>query len=930
MTLRESLASGSRLLLDGGFGTMVQARHLAEQHYRATRFTSLPGKQQGNNDLLCLSRPDIVADIHRAYLDAGAHIITTNTFNAQRISLADYGCRHLVREINLEGARLARRMADERGQRFVAGSVGPTNKTLSISPSVEDPAARALSFDELADAYREQMAALIEGGVDALLIETVFDTLNAKAALYAAQAAMRDAGRTVELMVSATVSDRSGRTLSGQTIRAFVASVAHAPLLSIGLNCGFGARQMLPALQELSACCPFFVSAHPNAGLPNAAGEYDESPAQMAEDCKALLPLTNIIGGCCGTTPAHIAALATLLPDAGECRKPVPPSHLTLSGLEPLDYVPGKEAAAPFGFVAVGERCNVAGSRKFLRLIKEKNYDEAIQIACSQVRKGAMVIDVNLDDALLDAKAEMRHFLNLLAAEPDAARVPVMIDSSQWDVILEGLKCLQGKGIVNSLSLKEGEEAFLRKARECHALGAAIVVMLFDERGQATDYERRIGIASRAYRLLTTQAGIPPHDIIFDPNVLAVATGMTEHNAYAADFIRAVAWMRQNLPGVQISGGISNLSFSFRGNNPVREAMHAAFLHHACAAGMNMAIVNAATRMPYNDIPTPLLTAIEDVLLFRRDDATERLLAIISQTSDNISEATKDAAPSQPASDTAIPPLHERLKTALINGDSTHLDTDLHEALAAYPTPASIIDGPLMDGMRHVGELFGEGKMFLPQVVKTARTMKRAVAILQPFIEQSASQSSQTSGSRQPKVLIATVKGDVHDIGKNIVSVVMACGGYAITDLGVMVPPETIVAEALRLQPDIIALSGLITPSLSEMVATVSALKEAGVTCPVMIGGATTSRLHTALKIAPAYDGPVLWVQDAAQNTPLANRFLSPQSRDEAFAALRDEQARLRHEHQNASKNKTLTPIEEARRLKPTFFDTNVNKPTEN
>ena len=913
--MRTYLQKTGHLLLDGGFGSMLLARRLSEQHYRAARFANLPQRQTGNNDLLSLSSPDIVADIHRAYLEAGADIISTNTFNAQRVSLADYGCQHLVREINLEAARLARRLADEYSkdgrQRFVAGSVGPTNKTLSISPDVEDPAARAITFDELAAAYREQMEALIEGGVDALLIETVFDTLNAKAALYAAEQAMAVAGRRVELMVSATVSDRSGRTLSGQTMPALVASLSHAPLLSLGLNCGFGATQMLPSLVELAQVSPFPVSAHPNAGLPNARGEYDESPEMMRDACRELLRRANvsIIGGCCGTTPAHIAALRSLLDEEFADVRPAAPAatSLVVSGLEARDY-------AQTDFVAVGERCNVAGSRKFLRLISEKSYDEAVAIACEQVRRGAMVIDVNLDDALIDARTEMRHFLNLLASEPDAARVPVMIDSSRWEVIVEGLKCLQGKGIVNSISLKEGEEVFIDHARECHALGAAMVVMLFDEKGQATDFGRRIEIAERAYRLLTERAAIPAHDIIFDPNVLAVATGMAEHNAYAADFIRAVAWMREKLPGVQISGGISNLSFSFRGNNPLREAMHAAFLHHACAAGMNMAIVNAATRVPYESVGQPLLTAIEDVLLNRREDAADRLVEMANALQSSTREAPSNNV--QRAAETPQQPLAERLKSALVQGDSSHLDADLAEALTAYPTPASIIDGPLMDGMREVGALFGEGRMFLPQVVKTARTMKRAVAILQPHIEATKS-ASDNAGN----VLIATVKGDVHDIGKNIVAVVMSCGGYNVTDLGVMVPPETIVAEALRLRPDIIALSGLITPSLTEMVNTVTALREAGIDCPVMIGGATTSATHTALKIAPAYGGPVIWVKDAAQNTPLANRFLSADTADEARRQLADEQRQLCEAYARKQQNATLTPIEEARKRKPRFFD---------
>lgn len=907
------------LLLDGAMGTMIQQYRLTEEDFRGEQFRQVPGQMQGNNDLLCLTRPDVIADIHRKYLEAGADIIETNTFSAQRISMADYGVADCCREINRAACRIAREAADEYSRRtpgkprFVAGSVGPTNKTCSMSPDVNNPAFRALTFDELAAAYTEQMEALLEGGVDALLIETIFDTLNAKAALYAAGRAMETTGRSVPLMLSVTVSDKGGRTLSGQTLEAFLASVQHAPVFSVGLNCSFGAHDMKPALQTLAARAPYYISAYPNAGLPNTLGEYDQTPEQMAAEVKAFIDegLVNIVGGCCGTTDAHIAALHPLVRGAAPHR-PVPaPDRLWLSGLELLDLTPEVK------FVNVGERCNVAGSRKFLRLIKEKNYEEALSIARKQVDDGALVIDVNMDDGLLDARAEMETFLNLLASEPEIARVPVMIDSSNWEVIRTGLKCLQGKCIVNSISLKEGEEVFLQHAREIKQLGAAVVVMAFDEVGQADTCERKTAVCERAYRLLVDRVGFNPHDIIFDPNVLAVATGMEEHDNYALDFIRATGWIRQHLPGAHVSGGVSNLSFSFRGHNYIREAMHAVFLYHACRNGMDMGIVNPATAVMYGDLPAEVLERIEDVILNSRRDAAERLVELADRIKVE-AEAAKAGGTVQAQHIDAWrqAPVEERLQYALMKGVGDYLEVDLEEARGRYDRAVQVIEGPLMTGMNRVGELFGQGKMFLPQVVKTARTMKKAVGLLQPYIEAQKTEGAASAG----RVLVATVKGDVHDIGKNIVSVVMACNGYEIIDMGVMVPAEDIVRKALELKPDVIGLSGLITPSLEEMVHVVAELKRAGIAVPVMIGGATTSRLHTALKIAPVYDGPVIWVKDASQNAPVAGRFLHPDTAAEAVVALQNEQERLRTEVNGAPEPEKLS-LEEARSRKLNLFD---------
>ena len=900
------------LILDGAMGTMIQRYNLSEQDFRGERFAGIPGQMKGNNDLLCLTRPDVIKDIHRKYLEAGADIIETNTFNAQRISMADYHMQDLCREINLAAARLARELADEytaktpRKPRFVAGSVGPTNKTCSMSPDVNNPALRALTYDELAAAYQEQMEALLEGGVDALLIETIFDSLNAKAAIYAAETAMKKIGREVPLMLSVTVSDIAGRTLSGQTLDAFLASVQHAPIFSIGLNCSFGAKQLKPFLEGLAARAPYYISAYPNAGLPNSLGQYDQTPEEMASEVKEYIDegLVNIIGGCCGTTEEYIAKYQELIISGSAWVPPhIPvttPERLWLSGLELLEQTP------EMNFINVGERCNVAGSRKFLRLINEKKYEEALSIARKQVEDGALVIDVNMDDGLLDAREEMTTFLNLVMSEPDIARVPIMIDSSKWEVIEAGLKCLQGKSIVNSISLKEGEEKFIEHARLIKKLGAATVVMAFDEKGQADTFERKIEVCARAYKILTEQVGFNPHDIIFDPNVLAVATGIEEHNNYAVDFINATGWIKKNLPGAHISGGVSNLSFSFRGNNYIREAMHAVFLYHAIRQGMDMGIVNPATSVLYTDIPADVLERIEDVVLNRRPDAAERLI--------ETAEALKNTATGTEAVKQDVwreePMVEKRLQYALIKGIGDHLEEDLAEAVKLYPKAVDIIEGPLMEGMNRVGELFGAGKMFLPQVVKTARTMKKAVAILQPLIEADKQEGARSAG----KVLMATVKGDVHDIGKNIVSVVMACNNYEIIDLGVMVPAETIVRKAIEEKVDIIGLSGLITPSLEEMAHVAVELQRAELDIPIMIGGATTSKLHTALKIAPVYGGPVIHMKDASQNALVAARLLNPESSSEFVERLNKEYEELRLK--NSAKQVRTVSLEEAQKNK--------------
>lgn len=906
------------LVLDGAMGTMIQQYNLSEADFRGERFKDIPGQLKGNNDLLCLTRPEVIEDIHRKYLVAGADIIETNSFNATSVSMADYHVQAYCREINLAAARLARRMADEftalnpEKPRFVAGSVGPTNKTCSMSPDVNNPAFRALTFDELQAAYCEQMEALLEGGVDALLIETIFDTLNAKAAIRAAELSMEKTGRKVPLMLSVTVSDIAGRTLSGQTLDAFLASVEHADLFSVGLNCSFGARQLKPFLEQLASRAPYYISAYPNAGLPNSLGQYDQTPEEMAAEVKEYVEegLVNIIGGCCGTTEQYIAKYQDLIQGV-QPRVPVKKhAHLWLSGLELLEVSP------EINFVNVGERCNVAGSRKFLRLINEKKYDEALSIARKQVEDGALVIDVNMDDGLLDAAQEMTTFLNLVASEPEIARVPIMIDSSKWEVIRAGLKCVQGKCIVNSISLKEGEEVFIAHAREVKQLGAAVIVMAFDEKGQADTYSRKIEVCERAYRILVDKVGFAPEDIIFDPNVLAVATGIEEHNNYAVDFIQATGWIRKNLPGAHVSGGVSNLSFSFRGNNYIREAMHAVFLYHAIQQGMDMGIVNPATSVLYTDIPQDILERIEDVVLNRRPDAAERLI----ETAERLKQE-KEGTTSQEGNASAQllwrnnTTVEERLQYALVKGLSDYLEEDLQEALSRYPNAVSVIEGPLMAGMNHVGDLFGSGKMFLPQVVKTARTMKKAVAILQPYIEAEKEEGARSAG----KVLVATVKGDVHDIGKNIVSVVMACNNYEIIDLGVMVPAEKIVEMAIREKVDIVGLSGLITPSLEEMVHVVTELQRAGLDIPVMIGGATTSKLHTALKIAPVYHAPVVYMKDASQNALVAAKLLNREQRPAFVEALNEEYQALREK--NRQKTVQTVSLAEAQKNKLNLWD---------
>ena len=898
-TTLEDLAKERILILDGAMGTMIG---------------ELTGKT-GNSDELNLTNPELIEDIHRRYLKAGADIITTNTFSSQRISQADYHLETKAREMALEGARIARKCADEfcssDKPRFVAGSIGPTNKTCSMSPDVSNPALRDLTYDELYEAYFEEADALIEGGVDALLIETIFDTLNAKVALDASIQAMKKHEKQLSLMLSVTVSDLAGRTLSGQTLDAVLASVSTYPIFSIGLNCSFGAKQMLPFLRQLARKAPYYISAYPNAGLPNAMGLYDETAESMAPQMGQMVDegLVNIIGGCCGTDDHFIAKYPALV-EGKKPRKPAEkPETMWLSGLDMLDVTKDVH------FVNVGERCNVAGSRKFLRLIKEKQYDEAVSIARKQVADGALVIDINMDDGLLDARQEMVNFLNMIAAEPDIASVPVMLDSSDWNVIVSGLKCVQGKSIVNSISLKEGEEVFIKHAMDVKRYGAAVVVMCFDEEGQATSYERRIEIAERAYHILTQQVGMNPLDIIFDPNILAVATGMPEHDAYAADFIRATQWIRENLPGAHVSGGVSNLSFSFRGNNYIREAMHAVFLYHAIQSGMDFGIVNPATKVLYTDIPQDQLEIIEDVILNRKSGASEKLIALAQELAQEETGNSSEISTTSKTSENRSGSVEERLQQALIKGVGDYLQEDLEEALKQYPKAVSIIEGPLMAGMNKVGELFGAGKMFLPQVVKTARTMKQAVAILQPYIEAEQSEGAKKAG----KVLLATVKGDVHDIGKNIVSVILACNNYEVIDMGVMVPAEQIVRKAKEEQVDMIGLSGLITPSLEEMVNVAHEMQRAGLDIPIMIGGATTSELHVALKIAPVYGGPVVWMKDASQNALVAAKLMNKEEEQQMEKELDAKYEHLREAYE--TEQQQLLSLEEARKKKPNLWE---------
>lgn len=870
MTLSEirNLLRQRILVIDGAMGSLIQEYGLTEEDFRGSRFANHPMPIKGNNDVLVLTQPKVIEEIHERYLKAGADIIETNSFSGTRISQADYGLESAVYDMNVAAAQIARRIADRYSTaekpRLVAGSMGPTNKTASMSPDVNNPGFRAITFMELAEAYAEQVRGLIDGGADILLMETIFDTLNTKAALFAAQQVLAEKNMPdFPIMLSATIADKSGRTLAGQTVPAFLNAVRHVDLLSVGLNCSFGARDMMPYIKLMGENASCFVSAYPNAGLPNQFGQYDESPETMAANVHEMLRqgLVNIVGGCCGTTPAHIEAIAKVVAEANDIQlhTPAKETHtMRLSGLDPME-VDKKHKA----FYQVGERCNVAGSRKFLRLINEKNYDEALGIARAEVEAGADVIDVNMDDAMLDAKAEMQTFLNLLMSEPDVARLPVMIDSSKWEVIEAGLECLQGKCIVNSISLKEGEEKFLNHAKTILKYGAATVVMAFDEKGQADTYERRIEVCGRAYKLLTN-IGFPPEDIIFDPNVLAIATGIDTHNNYGVDFIRTCTWIKANLPYAKISGGVSNLSFSFRGNNMVREAMHSVFLHHAVNEGMDMGIVNPSTMMDYNSIDPTLRNSIEDVVLNRNAEATEKLIALAEELKAKAA-AGGNAPTAKHDAEWRNAPLEERLKYSLQKGLTEYLEPDLKEALEKYPLAISIIEGPLMDGMNYVGTLFGEGKMFLPQVVKTARVMKRAVEILQPTIE-AQKQASGKASSSAGKVLFATVKGDVHDIGKNIVCVVLACNNFEVKDLGVMVETEEIVRVAKEWQPDVIGLSGLITPSLDEMINVCRSLEAEGLKIPVMIGGATTSDIHTSLRIAPVYSAPVVYTVDASKS----------------------------------------------------------------
>jgi 5-methyltetrahydrofolate--homocysteine methyltransferase len=896
-------------VIDGAMGTMLQAHRLGEAEFRGREFADHPKDLKGNSDLLCLTQPDIIEAIHREYLEAGADIIETNTFTSTSIAQADYGLEGRAYDLNLAGARLARRAADAAlaaqpdRPRFVAGSMGPTNRAASLSRDVNDPGARAVTFDELADAYEEQARGLIDGGVDLLLVETVFDTLNCKAALFAIARLFDQGAPRVPVMVSVTIVDQSGRTLSGQTAEAFWNSIAHADVFSVGINCALGAKQMRPFVEELSRVAPVYFSCYPNAGLPNAFGGFDETPEIMSADLHdfAASGWVNLVGGCCGTTPAHIRAIGEAVRGLKPREIPAPEPFTRLSGMEPLTIRPDTN------FVNVGERTNVTGSPKFSKLILAGAYEDALAVARQQVEGGAQILDVNMDEGLLDSERAMVRFLNLVAAEPDIARIPVMVDSSKWSVLEAGLKCLQGKGVVNSISLKEGEEAFRQQARLVRRYGAAVIVMAFDEQGQAADVERRVSILSRAYRILTEEVGFPPQDIVFDPNILTVATGMEEHNDYAATFIEATRQLKARFPLAKVSGGVSNISFSFRGNNHVREAMHSAFLYHAIKAGMDMGIVNAGQLAVYEEIPKDVLEHVEDVLLNRRPDATERLVAFAETVKQSGKAAVKDDAWRQGTVD-------ERLSHALVKGVVDYVEADTEEARQKYGRPLAVIEGPLMAGMNVVGDLFGSGRMFLPQVVKSARVMKRAVAYLQPFME-----AEKEAGGRRSegKIVMATVKGDVHDIGKNIVGVVLACNNWEVVDLGVMVSADKILAAAREEGADVVGLSGLITPSLEEMVHVAQEMERRGLALPLLIGGATTSKAHTAVKIAPAYSRPVLHVLDASRAVTVVSALKSPQGRAAVDAENRREQERLRVQHAAKVEAVRLLPLEEARRRRP-------------
>ncbi len=898
------------LVLDGAMGTMIQRHTLTEKDFRGGRFKNHPQDLKGNNDILSLTQPEIIKNIHRAYLEAGADIIETNTFNGTSISQADYGTENFIYEMNYAAAKLAKEAAGEftaktpSKPRFVAGALGPTNKTASISPKVTDPGFRAVTFDDLFEAYTEQIKGLIDGGADLLLIETIFDTLNAKAAIFAIEEYSEKVNRQIPVMISGTITDASGRTLSGQTLEAFWISVSHTKnLLSVGLNCAMGPQQLRPYIEELSKLADCFVSLYPNAGLPNEFGEYDESPNSMREVLEdyAKRGFFNIVGGCCGTTPHHIKAFAEMVKNLPPRIIPEIEPYLRLSGLEPLVIRPDSN------FINIGERTNVAGSRKFARLIRENKYEEALSVARDQAENGAQILDINMDDAMIDSETAMIKFLNLIAAEPDIAKLPIMIDSSKWSVIEAGLKRLQGKGIVNSISLKEGEDEFREHAKKILKYGAATIVMAFDEKGQADSFERKIQICQRAYNILVNEIGFKPQDIIMDPNIFAVATGIAEHNNYAVDFFEATRWIKQNLPHAKVSGGVSNVSFSFRGNNRVREAIHSAFLYHAIEAGMDMGIVNAGQLEVYENIPEDLLERVEDVLLNRRPDATDRLIEYAENVKQKVKvEGKKDEWRNQP--------VEKRLEYSLVKGIVDFIEEDVEEARNNFDTALEVIEKPLMNGMKVVGELFGSGKMFLPQVVKSARVMKKAVSYLIPFIE--AEKSSAGEVSNAGTILLATVKGDVHDIGKNIVSVVLSCNNYNIIDLGVMVPSEKILSTAIEKDVDIIGLSGLITPSLDEMVHIAGEMERLGIKKPLLIGGATTSKVHTAVKIAGNYTGPTVHVIDASQSVPVVSNLLGSQSKTEFEEKIKKEYGKIKTQYEKRNAAKEFITIEEARKNK--------------
>lgn len=903
-------ASQRILLLDGAMGTQIQGLHFEEAHFRGERFVGCECALQGNNDLLTLTQPKEIEEIHYRYAMAGADILETNTFSSTSIAQADYGMESMVYELNRDGARLARRAAERAEKsdgkpRFVAGSIGPTNRTASMSPDVNNPGFRAVTFNELRDAYKEQIRGLIDGGADLLLIETIFDTLNAKAAIFAAQQIFLEKSKSLPMMISGTITDMSGRTLSGQTPTAFWYSVAHARPFSIGLNCALGASAMLPLTREIAEKADCLVCVYPNAGLPNAFGEYDESPEYMAEQITQFAKdgLINIVGGCCGTTPEHIAAIAAAVQEFSPRKLPVVEPKLCLSGLEPFtltDDIP---------FVNIGERTNVTGSARFKKMITGGDFVAALDVARQQVENGAQIIDINMDEGLIDSKAAMVEFLNLIAAEPDIARVPIMIDSSKWDIIEAGLQCVQGKSIVNSISMKEGEESFIHQAKLAHAYGAAVVVMAFDEKGQAETKERKVEICKRAYRILTEDVGLPAQDIIFDLNVFAVATGIDEHNDYGVAFIEAAEEIRKNLPYVHISGGVSNLSFSFRGNETVREAMHSVFLYRAIRAGMDMGIVNAGQLAVYESIDPKLRKACEDVILNADPQATERLLTIAEdyRNQGGGNKREKDMSWRQQSVD-------KRLEYALVNGITEFIDTDTEEARLSAARPLDVIEGPLMAGMNVVGDLFGDGKMFLPQVVKSARVMKQAVAILLPYMEEEKRKSGDNARQTAGKIVMATVKGDVHDIGKNIVGVVLACNNYEIVDLGVMVPVAKILETAREVEADAIGLSGLITPSLDEMVNVASEMEKQGFSIPLLIGGATTSRVHTAVKISPVYKrGQAVYVVDASRAVGVVSSLLSKQTREKAVEDIRQEYTKIATAHEKSQSQKKRLPLSEAR-----------------